>query len=315
MLTTIVTTVLGTLCLAAIFAALKSRWLYVIAPRLYLNTPLSDGQIVSLTVTNAGLLAEEDVALTMRPGCRFELIATSKSTLVVTGKTLSIPKLARAESVNVLLLVEGKTFDQSDIDSLESKAAKGKVVESREKATALWQGFIALPIALTVLTVPFVFGTFVGSEMRVSAIQYLNDKFELFGRSKQLAGYKNDLTERYVTVAGSLAGATKDGRIEIDVQEIVRSGDVLTLSINISNNMKQVVIAEADLQSVSGGRGPLGLTDSRSESFALAPAESKSFRLKAYIPEHASVKLIQGRYTFKIPAGDELLVNQMLTFQ
>jgi hypothetical protein len=66
MLTTIVTTVIGALCIATIFAALKSRWLYVIAPRLHLNTPLSDGQIASLTITNVGLLAEEDVALTIR---------------------------------------------------------------------------------------------------------------------------------------------------------------------------------------------------------------------------------------------------------
>lgn len=314
MFITIVTTVVGALCIAAIFAALKSRWLYVIAPRLYLNTPLSDGQIVSLTITNVGLLAEEDVALTLRPVCKFELIATSKSTLAVSGKTLSIPKLARGESVNVLLLVEGKSFDESDIDSIESKAAKGKVVESKEKATALWQNFIALPILLVILAAPFVFGTYVGSETRVSAFQYLNEKFELFGQSKQLAGYKNELTEKYASVAGTLAGATKDRRIGIDILEIVRRGDVLTVSIKISNNLKQVVVAEANLEGTSGGRGPLDWTDSRSDSFALAPMETKSFRLKVYIPEQDSVKLIEGLYTFKILGGEELTVSQMITF-
>ncbi len=314
MLTTIVTSVLGALCIAAIFAALKSRWLYVIAPRLYLNTPLSDGQIVSLTITNVGLLSEEDVALTMRPGCKFELIATSKSTLAVNGKTLSIPKLARAESVNVLLLIEGKSFDQSDIDSIESKGTKGKVVESKEKATALWQSVIALPIGLAILAVPFVFGTFIGSEMRVSALQYLNEKLELFGQSKQLAGYKNELSEKYASVAGTLAGATRDHRLGIEVQEIVRRGDVLTVQIKVANNSKQVVVAEANLEGTSGGRGPLDWTDSRSESFALAPAESKTLRLKVYIPEQDSVKIIHGRYNFKVPGGDELTVSQMITF-
>jgi len=314
MLTTIITSIIGALCIAAILAALKSRWLYVISPRLYLNTPLSDGQIVSLTIMNAGLLAEEDVALTLRAGCKFELIATSKSTLAITGKTLTIAKLARSESVNVLLLVEGKSFDQSDIDSVESKATKGKVVESKEKATALWQSFIALPLALAFLAVPFVFGTYIGSETRVSAVQYLNEKFELFGQSKQLAGYKNELTDKYATMAGTLAGATKDRRIGIDVQEIVRRGDVLTVSIKISNNMKQVVIAEANLQGTSGGRGPLDWTESRSDSFALAPAETKLIRLKVYIPEQDSVKLVQGLYNFKILGGEELTVSQMLTF-
>lgn len=314
MLTTILTTVIGALCIAAIFAALKSRWLYVIAPRLYLNTPLSDGQIVSLTISNVGLLAEEDVALTLRPGCKFELIATSKSTLAVSGKTLSLPKLARSESVNVLILVEGKSFDPSDIDSIESKATKGKVVESKEKATALWQSFIALPIVFGLLAVPFVFGTFVGSEMKVSAVQYLNEKLEFFGQSKQLAGYKNQITEKYASMAGGLAGATKDRRIGIDVQEIVRRGEVLSVSIKISNNTKQVIVADANLQGASGSRGPLDWTDSRSDSFALAPTETKLLLLKVYLPEQGSVKLIQGLYNFKIPGGEELTVSQMLTF-
>ena len=86
---TVITTVISALCVAAIISAIKSRWLYVIAPKLYLKTPISDGQIISLNIFNAGLLAEEDVAITFRQACNFELIATSKSTLAVNGKTLS----------------------------------------------------------------------------------------------------------------------------------------------------------------------------------------------------------------------------------
>lgn len=73
MISTIVTSVLGALCLAAILAALKSRWLYVVAPKLYLNTPLSDGQIVQLTLVNAGFLSEDDVAITFRSVCKFDV--------------------------------------------------------------------------------------------------------------------------------------------------------------------------------------------------------------------------------------------------
>jgi len=313
MMTTIVTSVIAALCIAAIFAALKSRWLYVIAPRLYLNTPLSDGQIVSLTIANVGLLAEEDVALTLRPGCKFELIATSKSTLAVSGKTLSVPKLAHAESVNVLLLVEGKSFDQSDIDSIESKTTKGKIVESKDKATALWHSFVALPIVLAFLFVPFVFGTYVGSEMRTSAVQYLVEKFEFLGQSKQLAGYKNTLTEKFAPLAGSLWGATNDHRIGIEVQEIVRHGDVLTVSIKLSNSTKEILVAQASLEGTDG-HGPLNWTDSRSDSLALAPMENKLLRLKVFMPERDSVKLVEGTYTFKVPAGEELTVGQLITF-
>lgn len=119
MLTTIITSVLGALCVAAVLGTVKSRWLYVIAPKLYLNTPISDGQIISFNIFNAGLTAEEDVAVTFRQACKFELIGTSKSTLTANGKTLSIPKLSRLESVTIVLLIEGKAFDPIDIESIE----------------------------------------------------------------------------------------------------------------------------------------------------------------------------------------------------
>ena len=126
MLTTIFTSVIGALCVAGLLAAVKSRWLYVIAPKLYLNTPISDGQIISINIFNAGLTSEEDVAVTFRQACKFELIGTSKSTLSVNGKTLSIPKLSRLESITVVLLIEGKAFDPADIESVESKSTNGK---------------------------------------------------------------------------------------------------------------------------------------------------------------------------------------------
>jgi hypothetical protein len=314
MLTAIATSVIGALCLAAILAAIRSRWLYVVAPRLFLNTPLSDGQIVSLAITNAGLLAEEDVALTLRPGCKFELIATSKSTLAVSGKTLSLPKLARGESVTVLLLFEGKSFDHSDIDSIDSKATKGKVVDSKENATALWHNFIVFPVVLLLLVLPFALGTYIGSVTKMSAVEYLNDKLDMFGQSKQLAGYRNEIAEQYRLTAGELAGATKDGRIAIEVQEVVRRGDVLTILLKLTNNTPKVVMAEVVLKGTSGDDGPLNWKDSRSERLAIASKASRSLKLKVYVPDQETVKLVEGTYTFRIPGSTELSVSQLLTF-
>ena len=86
-------------------------------------------------------MAEEDIALTFRQTCKFELIGTSKSTLNINGKTISIPKLSKFESINVILLIEGKAFDPVDIESIESKSTKGKVVESKDKATGMTPHF------------------------------------------------------------------------------------------------------------------------------------------------------------------------------
>lgn len=266
MVTGIFATVVGALLISAILAAVKSRWLYVVAPKLYLNTPISDGQIISLQIYNAGLTAEEDIAVTFRNACKFELIGTSKSTLAVAGKTLSVPKLSRLESVTVVLLIEGKAFDPADIESVESKSAKGKVVESKEKATAIWQNFVVVPILLVVLAFPFFFGTSVGADSGTSAFAYINAKLELFGDRKQLAGYKVDVRE--TTADEVFDGALKNGKISIEATEVLRQGDVLTITTRLTNNMEEPLMFEGFLKTSAGDHGPVGFWDGRFENVA-----------------------------------------------
>jgi hypothetical protein len=312
LITAIITSVIGALCLAGILAIFKSRWLYIIAPKLYLNTPISDGQIVSLTIFNAGLLAEEDVAISIRPGCKFELIATSKSTLAISGKTLSIPKLSRLETITVLLLIEGKTFDPTDIESIESKSTKGKVVESREKAGAAWQHFVVFPIVIALLFVPFIFGTVVGADMKVSVITYVSDRLDFIGTSKQLAGYKNSLRE--LRADGALVGAIKGSRLIMDVPEVIRRDDILNVTFKITNKTKVPLMTEGYLKSSAGDKGSLSFWDSRVGSFAIAPEETKFVKLKVFLPENLSVKIVESRFTFESTNGDSLSSAQTLEF-
>lgn len=312
LLTTVITTVIGALCIAAVLAAVKSRWLYVIAPKLYLNTPISDGQIISINIFNAGLTAEEDVAVTFRQACKFELIGTSKSTLVVNGKTLSIPKLSKLETITIVLLIEGKTFDPIDIESVESKSTKGKVVESKEKATALWQNVIVIPILFLLLAVPFTFGTFIGAAMKVSAFSYLNDKLEIFGQSKQLAGFKTSLRE--TSFDKKFDGAIKDAKISIETTEVVRRGDVLTIITKLSNNTQEPLMVEGYLKSSAGDKGSLNFEDGRIESFALASNEKKSVKQKAFLPESLSAKFIENSFSFESMSGESLRTSQVMEF-
>ena len=312
MLTTVITSVLGALCVAAVLAAVKSRWLYVIAPKLYLNTPISDGQIISINIFNAGLVAEEDVAVTFRQACKFELIGTSKSTLVVNGKTLSIPKLSRRESITIVLLIEGKAFDSVDIESIESKTTKGKVVESKEKADAIWQHFIAIPIVILLLAVPFSFGTVIGADMKISAFGYINDKLEIFGQSKQLAGFKTNLRE--IQVDKKFDGAIKDSKISLEIIEIIRRGDILTITTKLSNNTKEPLMIEGYLKSSAGDKGPLSFWDERVENFALPPGDKKIVKQKAFLPESISVKIIDNNFSFETLSGESLRTSQVMEF-
>lgn len=313
MLTTVTTTVFGALCVAAVLAAVKSRWLYVIAPKLYLNTPISDGQIISINIFNAGLTAEEDVAVTFRQACKFELIGTSKSTLVVNGKTLSIPKLSRLESITIVLLIEGKAFDPIDIESVESKSTKGKIVESKENAYSIWKHAIAIPSLVLLLGVPFFFGTVVGAKMKVSAFSYINEKLELFGQSKQLSGFKTSLRE--TRSSNKFEGAIKESKISLETIEVVRRGDVLTITTKLSNNTKEPLMIEGYLKSSAGDKGPLSFWDERVESFALAPGDKKTVKQKAFLPESLSAKIIENTFSFDSLSGESLMVSQAMEFK
>jgi hypothetical protein len=306
------TSVIGALFLAGILAIIKSRWLYVIAPKLYLNTPISDGQIISLTIFNAGLVAEENVVMSIRPSCKFELIATSKSTLTVSGKTISIPKLSRLETITVLLLIEGKTFDPTDIDSIESKSTQGKVVESKDKASAPWQHIVIVPLLLLLLVAPFVLGTVVGADMKMSAIEYIYGKLELIGPTKQLSGFKNTLRELHSD--GMLKGALKGSRLILEVNEVIRREDILIVTLKITNKTNAPLMTEGYLKSSAGDNGPLSFWDSRANNFAIAPEETKLVKLKIFLPESLTVKIVESRFTFESLAGDSLGTAQTLEF-
>lgn len=312
MFMTIITGVIGALCLAGILAAFKSRWLYVIAPKLYLNTPISDGQIITIDIYNAGLLAEEDVAITIRPACKFELIATSKSTLSVNGKTLSIPKLSRLESITVVLLIEGKAFDHADIESVESKASKGKVVEKKENATSFWQHIVVMPILFLVLGLPFCFGTIVGAEMRVSAFTYLEEKLEIFGHSKQLAGFKSTLIQKYSLLSDE--DYVKNSKILISVKEVVRRGDVLTIKLKILNKSNEVFTIEGNSDSTAGKNSPLSYGDSRIEKFGLMPNNSEEVKFKIFLPDDLQVKIVVNDFTFTTISGENIHLSQTIDF-
>lgn len=312
MIVGILTTVVGALLTAAIFAGLKSRRLYVIVPKLYLNAASSGGQIVSLTIFNAGALPEEDVALSFRSACKFDLIATSKSTLAVNGQTLSLPKLSRGESVTIVVRFDDSKFTETDIESVESRATTGKVVDSKEKASSVTQHLTIWPILFLFFSLPFVFGTFVGSELGMSPWGYLNSKLELMGESKQLAGYKLALHESLGT--GKLQAAIQKSKINVVVQEVVRRDDLLYVTLQITNATDEILVLDfGDLGGLNGD-GPLPLGAGRIGKMGFTAAESKKVNIKAYVPESTSAKILTGSLRFSNATGDFLHADIVVTF-
>lgn len=274
-------------------------------------SPTNNGQVVSLSICNAGLLAEEDVVLTMRPSCSFDLVATSKSTVTLQGQKISLPKLAKREIVTVLILVRGNQFVPEDIESVESKATEGKVVETKEKAIAAWQHFIALPILLIFVAGPFLLGNFFGGELKLSIFGYVKNQYEILEPSKQLAGFKISTNEKYAH--GKLEGALNDSRIAIAVKEVVRRGDILTFSINIKNSSGAPLKIDGSI-SGTAGKGSVDFYESRVEDFALADGENKLVKMRVFLPESNSVKMAEGTFNFKGLGMGSIAIEQVFNF-
>jgi len=158
-----------------------------------------------------------------------------------------------------------------------------------------------------------MFGTYIGADSRVSAFRYLGDKFDLLGPSKQLAGFQMTVREQYAN--GKLEGAIKNSKIRLDVEEVVRRGDVLTIAFGITNNTASSLMIEGSIKSSAGARGPVDFWDSRAESFALAVGEKKTVSLKIFLPESLSVKIVEGHFSFGAPTGDTVTAIPIMEFK
>lgn len=315
MIATVLTSVLATLMGVGLLAIFRSRWLYLIVPKLYLNTPLSNGHVVSLTLTNAGVLAEEEIKVRLKTTCRYEFLAGSDTTLKFENNTLSLPRLARGQSVNALLLVEGKTFEHSDIEAVESKLTSGKVVQNKEQVSAPWHHILIWPILIAVLLVPFSVGMFVGKLTGSDAIDFARKALlEPFAPSKQLAGYQVDLVERHASIAGELANATADGRVTLTLVEILRRGDILIVTGEVSNQMRGTLVVDITSETSAGNRGQIEFEDYRVENMYIQSGSKKLFRVQAYLPEEVNPKVLVLDYSLRYKR-DSNSIEQSVTFR
>ena len=224
-----------------------------------------------------------------------------------------MPRISRFETLTLLLLVEGKTFEVSDVEAVESKGTTGKVVQKEEQVSSPWQHLVILPIFLIVLLVPFSFGTWLGKEIQASAIDYLVGLFDPLTPSKQLAGYKVEAEELHPLIAGQLAKATFDGRISLRFSEILRRGDILHMTLIVANNTKQTLIVDVSAKSSASERGPLGFGESRVDDAFIGAGAERALRIKTFLPETSSPRVVVLEYRFNL-GRDSSTLQQTITF-
>ncbi len=282
-LSAIVTSATAALVVVCVVAIAKSRWLYLVVPKLYFETPLSKGHVVTMTLANGGFRTEEDVHVTLKKTCTYELLASSKSGTSLAQGVLRIPRISRFEKVTALILAEGKTFEHSDIESVESKDTTGKVVEKPEQVSNLRDQAMMWPILALLLGGPFIVGTLVGKYEGMWAWDYVVKATESFTPSKQLAGFRTE-------VGGVQGGARatkliKSGEVTHRIKEIVRRGDILEFRVVFMNRSAGFVLMSVDSKGPASAKGPLGYDDRRIADLFVGPGLEAEGTLKAFMPE------------------------------
>lgn len=117
-------TIIGTL----LIYAFKVKQLYLVVPRLFSKSALSNkGKVVEVRIFNRGRSAEVDVQVTLDPGVSYEIVASTDSTSTINNSTISIPRLPPGDDYSVLLLIEGGDFTNERISGLSSSTTKGKI--------------------------------------------------------------------------------------------------------------------------------------------------------------------------------------------
>jgi len=120
-------TIIGTL----LIYAFKIKQLYLVVPRLFSSSLLSDneGKIVEVRIFNRGRNAEVDVQVTLDPGVSYEIVAATDSTSSINSSIISVPRVPPGDDYSVLLLVEGGVFTNERISGVSSLTTKGKIIK------------------------------------------------------------------------------------------------------------------------------------------------------------------------------------------
>lgn len=146
--------IIGGLIVAGLVSLIKMRRLYLLRPRKFIYSNLSEpGQIIELTVLNYSLKTEDNIEIHLNPNFGYRLIAYNSGDVTINDSTIKIPRLSPEDELTVIILTDGNghEFTDSDIVSASSKEIKAKVIEKIEellpptKKTAQFvAGFVAL---------------------------------------------------------------------------------------------------------------------------------------------------------------------------
>ena len=178
----IIVTIVAALLASAIIGLVKKRRLFLVVPKLFSFSQLSDkGKIIELTIINRGFKTEEKIEIQLNPTCTYELVASTDGSTVLHKNKISVERLSGEDEITAIVLTEGKEFTREDIISVSSKETKGKLVKKTRRHTTVFE--IDINIHNNLWTVFFVY-IFIAHNSRICEKRYIGRRERIKGAKK-----------------------------------------------------------------------------------------------------------------------------------
>jgi hypothetical protein len=136
--------VAASLLAAWVLAGFKLKQLYLVVPRLFAFSALTDkGTIIELQVFNRGRSSEEDVHIDLPPNISYELIAADLSNASIDGFAVVLPRIPPLSEASVIVLAETKIEPSASNIKISSRTTKGIVFKRVDEVLPNAGRFIA----------------------------------------------------------------------------------------------------------------------------------------------------------------------------
>lgn len=239
--------IVGALLTALVIYSFKLRQLYLLVPKLFGYSALTEkGKLLELRAFNKGRAMEEEVHIDMPPALTYELVAADHPDVKLQKNKLLLARIAPRSEISMILLAEGNLEAESFSPTLSSKTTKGKLVKKLEEVPPN-AGAVVLSIVSFVAVMALMF-YLPQRWIEYQTQQKENEKREVLKKYAFLeaAGWRG--LEPYV--GSQLRQSYSSLEFPVIFQSATRKGDQLEMQFAVTNKTAALlkVTAYADAE-------------------------------------------------------------------
>ena len=301
----IVTVVSGLITAALIWFASQRR-LYVVVPKLFAHSSLaSKGRTIELTIINRGYRSEEDIRIELDPNLNYEQIASTDPAVKLTDSAVQIERIPANDEVTVLILAERGRFGKKSIAKISSKECKGTVVEKLENVPPSIGALVGSTFSASI-----VLFFFIGAGWFLHDLIDPDGVFDSVGIAEveipeDLAALNWRNMEAFVRT--SAYKTSPDKSFPIEITEVKREGEVVTVKVAIKNSFDQRISVSGKLISpAEEDNDVVRFGDHFFHDALVFSGQNVERLLKVYLPQNVSPQMVVANFSIKFPEAGVL---------